>query len=237
MAALPMQRPSLGKRALCCLAVTALAGWFLPRGFIPSTIISEVAPGATFTGATGAEETRALSPITRCATGPNMPYAIEKKQTKGLQRKLMKRMPDTDYDVEEIMRRVVTILIKNIDERWRDGPMKTLQIAKEIGLRGRQIKVFRFVNDALYLLLAEKKVYKYKQNPIRWCIHEDYMARGLPPISMDWRDPWRMKHLIQLEKTEKPKYGPLHGRTLDKDRETWAKYLEEKQKQQALGGA
>merc|ERR1711972_1186115 len=120
-------------------------------------------------------------------------------------------MPDSNPDTEEIMKRITTVLIKNIDERWRDAPMKTLDIMKEIGLRGRQIKEKKHINNALYLLMAQKVIHKVKQNPIRWEIHEEYRRHGVPPISRNTRAPWALTHLLQFEKTKVPKYGPIHG--------------------------
>merc|ERR1712242_244017 len=133
----------------------------------------------------------------------------------GMKRQMMKRMPRTTYDTEEMMRRITTVLIKNIDEKWRDAPMKTLDIMKEIGLRGRQIK------DALYLLMGQKVIHKIKQNPIRWEIHEEYRKNGVPPISQDKRAPWKPTHLLKFDSIKVPKYGPIHGEyrmTLDERR-------------------
>merc|ERR1712039_1034844 len=112
----------------------------------------------------------------------------------------MKRMPDSKLSVPEMMKRITTVLIKNIDERWRDAPMKTLDIMKEIGLRGRQIKVKKYINNALYLLMAQKVIHKVKQNPIRWEIHEEYRKFGVPPISYDRRDPWKLTHLLKFHR-------------------------------------
>lgn len=109
------------------------------------------------------------------------------------------------------MRRITTALIHNIDEKWRDAPMKTMDIMKEIGLRGTQMKEKKHINNALYLLLQQKVIYKVKQNPIRWEIHEEYRKYGVPPISRDKRRPWRLVHLLKFEKTKVPKYGPIHG--------------------------
>merc|ERR1712007_282290 len=102
-------------------------------------------------------------------------------------------------------------LIRNIDEKWRDAPMKTWDIMKEIGLRGRQIKEKKHINKALYLLFAQKVIYKVKQNPIRWEIHEEYRKHGLPEISRNKRSPWMLAHLLKFKRTKVPKHGPIHG--------------------------
>merc|ERR1712061_699317 len=91
------------------------------------------------------------------------------------------------------------------------APMKTLDIMKEIGLRGRQIKEKKHINNALYLLMAQKVIFKVKQNPIRWEIHERYRKDGVPPVSLDKRDPWALTHLLKFKRTKVPKYGPIHG--------------------------
>merc|ERR1712241_310346 len=89
--------------------------------------------------------------------------------------------------------------------------MKTLDIMKEIGLKGRQVKEKKYINDALYLLMAQKVIYKVKQNPIRWEIHEEYRKWGVPPISLDRRAPWKLTHLLEFDRVKVPKYGPIHG--------------------------
>jgi len=129
----------------------------------------------------------------------------------GWKRQLMKRMPHSTYTTEQIMQRVTTILIHNIEEKWRDAPMKTVDLMKEIGLRGRQIKEKKYINAALDLLSAQKVIYKVKQNPIRWEIHEEYRRDGVPRISRDKRDPWKLSHTLKFERTKVPKYGPAHG--------------------------
>lgn len=149
-----------------------------------------------------------------------MPYdSVEKKLPKGWKRSFMKRMPDSRLNLQDIMQRVTTILIKNMEEKFRDAPMKTADLMKEIGLRGRQIKEKEEINNALYLLNAQKIVQKVKQNPIRWEIHEEYRKYGVPPISWDKRAPWKMVHLLQFERTKVPKYGPTHGLYRPEDRQ------------------
>eukprot|EP00971_Amphidinium_carterae_P024091 475426-Amphidinium_carterae.1 len=69
-------------------------------------------------------------------------------------------MPTSTYTNEEVMQRIVTVLIHNIDERWRTAPMKTVDIQKEIGLTGNQIKSKQAVMDALMMLERQKVVYK-----------------------------------------------------------------------------
>lgn len=146
------------------------------------------------------------------AAGFQVPDTTSKPIQKGLQRQLMKRMPSTWYSTEEIMQRVTTILIKNAEEKFRDAPMRTADLMKEIGLQGKQIKIKKYINNALYLLMAQNVVHKVKQNPIRWELHEEYRKYGLPPISRDRRRPWKFTHLLKFERTKVPKYGPIHGR-------------------------
>mmetsp|Transcript_61728 Transcript_61728/g.118940 ORF Transcript_61728/g.118940 Transcript_61728/m.118940 type:complete len:238 (-) Transcript_61728:147-860(-) len=137
---------------------------------------------------------------------------MQRQMPEGMKRQMMKRMPRTTYDTEEMMRRITTVLIKNIDEKWRDAPMKTLDIMKEIGLQGYQIKTKKYINKALMMLQGQKVIHKVKQNPVRWEIHESYREKGVPPISQERRDPFALKHLIKFESTKVPKYGPIHGK-------------------------
>merc|ERR1719480_390014 len=129
---------------------------------------------------------------------------MQRQMPEGMKRQMMKRMPRTTYDTEEMMRRITTVLIKNIDEKWRDAPMKTLDIMKEIGLQGYQIKTKKYINKALLMLQGQKVIYKVKNNPIRWEIHEKYRENGVPPISLDRRTPWKLTHLLNFEKTKPP---------------------------------
>jgi len=154
---------------------------------------------------------RTESRVALRAQGNLLPETIAKKTPKGWQRQLMKRMPDSRLGVEEIMQRITTVLIRNVEEKWRDAPMKTTELMKEIGLRGMQIKTKRYINPPLQLLMAQNIIYKVKQNPIRWEIHEDFREYGLPPISRDKRAPWRLSHLLKFERTTLPRYGPIHG--------------------------
>jgi len=117
------------------------------------------------------------------------------------------------------MQRVTTVLIKNMGEHFRDAPMKTADLMKEIGLRGSQIKVKHYINDALDLLMAQKVVYKVKQNPKRGEIHEEYRKYGVPPICKDSRDPWRLCYLLKFKRTKRPKYGPAQGMYRMKDKQ------------------
>merc|ERR1740123_1344013 len=144
------------------------------------------------------------------------PKSIQKQTPNGMKRQMMKRMPRTTFDTEEMMKRITTVLIKNIDEKWRDAPMKTADIMKEIGLQGFQIKKKSYINKALYMLMGQHVIHKVKQNPIRWEIHEAYRKQGVPPISTDPLNPWRNTHLLKFEKTKPPKYGPIHGKKPDK---------------------
>lgn len=154
-----------------------------------------------------------------------MAYTLQKPMAKGMRRQLLKRMPSSNLDTKTIMQRVVTVLIKNVAETYRDAPMKTLDLMKEIGLKGWQIKEKEVINKALYLLMAQKVVYKLKQNPIRWELHEEYKAKGLPRISYDRRAPWRKVNNIQLESWKVPRYGPIHGRRLPEDEKALAEYF------------
>merc|ERR1719217_1982742 len=135
------------------------------------------------------------------------------------------------------MQRVVTVLVKNIDEKFRDAPMRTRDLMKEVGLRGKQIKYKSDINKALYLLLQQKVIHKHKQNPIRWEIHEDYRQGGVPRISWNENDPWRYCNEIEFEgRTTIPKHGPTHGQyrpnkeliTATVDKKAEFKYLPDK---------
>eukprot|EP00448_Togula_jolla_P037403 CAMPEP_0170622288 /NCGR_PEP_ID=MMETSP0224-20130122/29048_1 /TAXON_ID=285029 /ORGANISM="Togula jolla, Strain CCCM 725" /LENGTH=122 /DNA_ID=CAMNT_0010948591 /DNA_START=27 /DNA_END=395 /DNA_ORIENTATION=- len=86
-----------------------------------------------------------------------------------------------------------------------------MALMKEIGLKGGQMKNKRDINRALFMLQAQKVVYKVKQNPIRWEIHEEYRKNGVPRISNDERAPFKLMHNIKFKSTKVPKYGPVHG--------------------------
>ncbi|CAE8605356.1 unnamed protein product [Polarella glacialis] len=153
------------------------------------------------------------------ASGPVPFDTIQKLVPRGWKRSLMKRMPTSRLDTEEIMQRIVTVLLKNMEEKFRDAPMRTANLMKEVGLRGAQIKEKGYINDALYLLMGQKVIHKVKQNPIRWEIHEEYRKYGVPPVSWDKRKPWAMTHLLHFERTKVPKYGPIHGQYRPQDRQ------------------
>mmetsp|Transcript_42568 Transcript_42568/g.117436 ORF Transcript_42568/g.117436 Transcript_42568/m.117436 type:complete len:254 (-) Transcript_42568:108-869(-) len=164
--------------------------------------------GGAFAGAASARN----SPrVALRASGPLVPSSVAKELPNNWKRQFMKRMPDSNLGLEQMMQRITTVLIRNIDEKWRDAPMRTLDIMKEIGLRGRQIKEKKHINKALYLLFSQKVIYKAKQNPIRWEIHEEYRKFGVPEISRDTRKPWMLAHLLKFERTTVPKHGPIHG--------------------------
>merc|ERR1712032_341055 len=116
--------------------------------------------------------------------------------------KEMRRMPDQWFSYGEMMRRVTTVLIRNNEERFREAPMKTHDLMKEIGLTGHQIKAKRYINQALWMLQAQKVIFKVKQNPIRWELQEEYRKDGLPPISKNPQKPWSMCWLLQFERTQ-----------------------------------
>jgi len=121
------------------------------------------------------------------------------------------RMPHTEFTIEEIMQRMVTILIKNMDLKWRKFPLRTLDLMKEMGLRGRQMKNRNFFNKAAYTLLGLRVVHRVCGNPIRWEISEEYREFGVPPISQDKRDTFKLAHLLKFARNRPPRYGPLHG--------------------------
>mmetsp|Transcript_34761 Transcript_34761/g.75900 ORF Transcript_34761/g.75900 Transcript_34761/m.75900 type:complete len:212 (+) Transcript_34761:49-684(+) len=206
MAAVPRRaRGPLALAAACCAAIvaaTAAASW------------AEQAPSAFVAGRPAAQAPRSGLVAMR-ASGALRPDSVQKRLPKGFKRQLMKRMPDSTLTTEQMMQRITTVLIKNIDENWRDAPMKTLDLMKEIGLRGRQIKEKKYINDALYMLMGQKVVHKVKQNPIRWEIHESFRELGVPPVSGDKRRPWKLTHILKFDKTRVPKYGPIHGRPMD----------------------
>lgn len=151
------------------------------------------------------------SRVAMAARGPNLAADAHRPTPIGWKRRLMRRMPSTHFDTETLMKRIVTVLVKNIDEKWRDAPMRTRDIMKEVGLRGRQIKTKKEINAALYMLLQQKVVHKYKQNPIRWEIHEEYRANGVPRVCWNENDPWRYCNELEFERVKVPKYGPIHG--------------------------
>jgi len=203
-------RPKLLPVVAVAACMAAAAGsWFLG------------APSETFvTGVSSWQREGTLSSgVALRAAGPNLPHTLGKDLPKGWKRQLMKRMPSSRLSTEEIMQRIVTVLIKNMNENFRDAPMKTADLMKEIGLRGEQIKTMRFINPALDLLMAQKVVYKIKQNPKRWEIHEEYRKYGVPPICKDMRDPWRLCYLLKFKRSSVPKYGPAQGMYRPKDKE------------------
>ncbi|CAK0846891.1 unnamed protein product [Prorocentrum cordatum] len=140
-----------------------------------------------------------------------VPNPTHKETKRNRKVKVMARMPCQWFSTAEIMRRIVTVLIHNNEEKFRDAPMRTKDLMKEIGLTGYQMKIKRYVNEALYLLLGQKVIFKAKTSPIRWELHEEYRKDGLPPISKNKRKPWALSWLLQFERTKKPKYGPVHG--------------------------
>eukprot|EP00931_Biecheleriopsis_adriatica_P081050 TRINITY_DN543_c0_g1_i1.p1 TRINITY_DN543_c0_g1~~TRINITY_DN543_c0_g1_i1.p1 ORF type:complete len:291 (-),score=58.94 TRINITY_DN543_c0_g1_i1:205-1077(-) len=152
-------------------------------------------------------------------SGP-VPYdTLGKRLPQGLKKVYLKRMPDSNLDTEEMMKRITTVLLKNMEETFRVAPLRTKDLMKEIGLRGNQIKYKRYVTPALQLLQAQKVIYKVKQNPARWEIHEEYRKYGVPPVSKDKREPWKFTHLLQFKRTKAPKFGPTHGMYRPQDRD------------------
>jgi len=198
----------------CCLAAATWLSAPAAPGFAagnPSAPSFLAGSRRSLSGGVAWPQPQGEARVAMRSSGNLVPDTVQKNTPHGFKRALMKRMPSSKLSTEEMMKRITTVLIKNIDEKWRDAPMKTLEIMKEIGLRGRQIKEKKYINDALYLLMGQKVIYKVKQNPIRWEIHEEYRMDGVPPISPDKRAPWRLTHLLKFEKTKVPKYGPIHG--------------------------
>eukprot|EP00930_Biecheleria_cincta_P079335 TRINITY_DN6712_c0_g1_i1.p1 TRINITY_DN6712_c0_g1~~TRINITY_DN6712_c0_g1_i1.p1 ORF type:complete len:312 (-),score=53.01 TRINITY_DN6712_c0_g1_i1:110-1045(-) len=203
-----MRRKLFPAVAVAACVAAAAGSWFL------------VAPSETFvTGTWSGQRETSSSAVALKAAGPNIAHTIGRELPKGWQKKLMKRMPTSRLTTEEIMQRIVTVLIHNMNEKFRDAPMKTLDLMKEIGLRGAQIKSKRFINPALDLLMAQKVILKVKQNPKRWEIHEEYRKYGVPPINMDKRNPWKFCYLLKFKRTTVPKYGPTQGMYRVQDKE------------------
>mmetsp|Transcript_62976 Transcript_62976/g.117107 ORF Transcript_62976/g.117107 Transcript_62976/m.117107 type:complete len:205 (-) Transcript_62976:47-661(-) len=200
------------RSALATVLALAVATILVQQVLVPAFVASGAAlRGAQvqsdFTGVVGGSVRRAPSVAVR-ARGPLVEEDRVKTTPKGWRKRLFQRMPTSTFTNEEIMQRIVTVLIHNADERWRTAPMKTVDIQKEIGLTGNQIKSKQAVMDALMMLERQKVVYKVKQNPKRWEIHADYMEGGLPRISTDKRDPWKFASKLKFERTTVPKYGP-----------------------------
>merc|ERR1712039_373880 len=115
-----------------------------------------------------------------------------------MRKKMLIRMPHTEYTIEEIMQRIVTILIKNMDLSYRQHPLTSHELMKECGLRGRQMETKHFFNKAVYTLLGLRVVHKVMNSPIRWEISEEYREFGVPPISRNSRDTFRYTHLLKF---------------------------------------
>merc|ERR1719198_1174740 len=201
----PRRRGPLALAAACC-AVLASTAWLAAPQEEAAFVAGGLVPDAAAMRG---------SRVAMRASGQLVADSVGKRLPKGFKRQLMKRMPDSTLTTEQMMQRITTVLIKNMGETWRDAPMKTPDIMKEIGLRGRQIKEKKYINNALYLLMSQKVVHKVKQNPIRWEVHEAFREHSVPPISGDKRRPWKLAHLLKFEKTRVPKYGPIHGREFE----------------------
>jgi len=155
------------------------------------------------------------------------PWMLPRAQGRpGRKMKTMKRMPDTHYDMAEIQKRVMTCLIKNMGEMWRDGGIPTKALMKEIGLQGHQLKMITGgtveFRKAMQNLQGAQMVILAKQNPKRWELHPEYWKHGVPRISQDWgRDPWKLSDNIRIpEYWARPKkFGPEHGLFMEDQQE------------------
>lgn len=221
----PIRRPTASRlpaaTLLVAVGVASLAVWFAPQdSFAVSSPLSPlVTSPSDFVGRRGVSRGESESLVALHANGPKPYDSVAKTTTKGLKRALLRKMPSTRLSTETIMKRITTILIKNMQETWRLAPMRTREIMKEVGLQGRQIKEKESINKALDLLQAQKVIHKYKQNPIRWEIHEEYRKYGVPVISWDKRDPWRFTYLLNFDRVKTPTHGPAHGLYRPKDRD------------------
>eukprot|EP00929_Paragymnodinium_shiwhaense_P011768 TRINITY_DN117_c0_g2_i1.p2 TRINITY_DN117_c0_g2~~TRINITY_DN117_c0_g2_i1.p2 ORF type:complete len:273 (-),score=67.96 TRINITY_DN117_c0_g2_i1:100-918(-) len=205
------------RRGRVVAAATAVAALFAsssvvvtPAGLLTSFVSGNL-PGHKGLLTAARQDDDTLPGVAMAATGPVLNEQRRKVLPIGWKRQLMKRMPDSNLNTPTLMRRIVTVLVKNIDEKWRDAPMRTRDIMKEVGLRGRQIKEKEDINKALYMLMAQKVIHKVKQNPIRWEIHEDYRMNGVPRVSWNEKDPWRYTDEIRFKSVKVPRYGPIHG--------------------------
>eukprot|EP00929_Paragymnodinium_shiwhaense_P011765 TRINITY_DN117_c0_g1_i1.p1 TRINITY_DN117_c0_g1~~TRINITY_DN117_c0_g1_i1.p1 ORF type:complete len:276 (-),score=72.65 TRINITY_DN117_c0_g1_i1:74-901(-) len=216
--AAPPARKSRSLRRWLPLATTTVAAFFAsgwangtPAGALTAFVTGSLPGSKGLLSAARQEEDVAAPSVALSATGPVLNEQRRKVLPIGWKRQLMKRMPDSNLNTPTLMRRIVTVLVKNIDEKWRDAPMRTRDIMKEVGLRGRQIKEKEDINKALYMLMAQKVIHKVKQNPIRWEIHEDYRMGGVPRVSWNEKDPWRYTDEIRFKSVKVPRYGPIHG--------------------------
>lgn len=190
------------------------------RTTLLACLVALAAMPLSFVGYAGVRPTQVrTNSVARQARGPVPSDTVEKKKPRGYKKQLFKRMPNSNLSIEAIMKRITTILIKNMEEDFRDAPMKTVDLMKDVGLTGNQMKSKRFIIEALQLLQAQKVVHKVKQNPARWEIHEEYRKYGVPPISRSKRSPWSLTHLLQFKRTKAPKFGPAHGLYRPKDRD------------------
>jgi len=150
---------------------------------------------------------------------PGVYPGVRKGITKNFQVRKMRRMPSTSLDTEEIMKRIVAVLLRAMDGQWRESPMLTWTLAKAVGLRGWQLKGKHAIRPALQLLRGQKVIMKANLYPEKWEIHEEYRKWGVPPVSWDHANPWRYNHLLKFKRTKKPKYGPANGLYRPEDRE------------------
>jgi hypothetical protein len=139
------------------------------------------------------------------------PYGLEK----GWKKRYFRQMPSQGLTIKEMMRRIVTVLIDANEGEYNYGYgcLKNVEIAKEIGLYGHQIEYWATngFSNALYLLYGQKIINKVTTSPIRWEIHEEYRKFGLPPISKDPADRWKLTWLLEFDRTKPYKFGPQHG--------------------------
>jgi len=142
-----------------------------------------------------------------------------KEPSKNYRIKLMRRMPTTTYGTEDIMKRIVATLLRNMDGTWRESPMPLKTLMKEVGLRGNQLRSQKYIGPALRLLQGQKVIMKVNLRPEKWEIHEEYRKWGVPPVSWDHADPFKYNNLLKFKRVKKPKYGPANGMYRPEDRE------------------
>jgi len=150
---------------------------------------------------------------------PGVYPGTKREPQKNYKIKMMRRMPTTKFSTEEMMKRIVAVLLRCMDGSWRESPIATKTLMKEVGLRGEQLKGTSHIRPALRLLQGQKVIAKVNLRPEKWEIHEEYRKWGVPPVSWDHANPWRYNHLLKFKRTKKPKYGPANGLYRPEDRE------------------
>merc|ERR1711964_713215 len=89
-------------------------------------------------------------------------------------KKMMERMPNTDFSVETMCKRIITVLVKGQQGGWMDYPVRTDYLMKAIGLRGIQVKDRRFILRALKFLLRYQIIQRQSFSPKLYGIHPRY---------------------------------------------------------------